>query len=86
MKITFAIGLAAISVAATSMPAFAQNAQDAQEKRGHYEWRHVPQPGPNKSNLPNLRRVWVPDSDTVKAARDAKRKATPCCRPCDNNP
>lgn len=57
MKTVAAVALAAITMAFVAVPTIA-----SEPAGGHYEWRHVPRPGPNKSNLPDSQRVWVPDN------------------------
>jgi len=54
MKPIFAVAFAAHSLAASSA-AIAGPASGS-----NYEWRSAPQPGPNKSNLPAMRRVRAP--------------------------
>ena len=51
--------------------------QNLQRKDGRYEWRQVPVPGPNKSNIPKVRRVWVPDQSTPTR----KSEEGCCCKP-----
>lgn len=78
MNTIYGLLLAAVSIAATTAPAFAQ---DAQDKAGHYEWRYTPKPGPNKSNLPNYRRVWVADAASNMATKGGQCVNMPCCQP-----
>ena len=74
---TAALAAVAISIAAT--PAFAQTpATDAPQaaQTGHYEWRYKPIPGPNKSRLPEYKRVWVGPPKDAPAASPAKASVT----------
>ncbi len=76
MKKKIAVALAAFSVAVTSTVAVA----GPPEKGGHYEWRSAPQPGPNKSNLPNVRRVWVADTVPEMAMSSQACAEMACCK------
>ena len=55
-----------LTIAAT-LAAFASasavSAKDA--ANGHYEWQYSPHPGPNKSHLPDYKRVWIKDASTI---------------------
>lgn len=76
MKTIIAAALAVVSLAASSA-AIASPASG-----GHYEWRSAPQSGPNKSNLPNMRRVWVPDAAPAMAMDHSKMTADCAAMPC----
>jgi hypothetical protein len=74
MKMKTTVAFAAIIAVAASAPAFASSP----EQGGHYEWRYAPKPGPNKSNLPNYRRVWIADSGPSMAMKEGCN-TMPCC-------
>jgi hypothetical protein len=76
MKIPKAVALATIIIAVTNTATVAA----APEKSGHYEWRSASRPGPNKSNLPNLRRVWVADAGPVLASKGQNCEGRSCCQ------
>lgn len=74
MKTYYAVALAALSTLALAGPA---SADPASKRGGHYEWRAASQPGPSKSNLPNLRRVWVADAPPKHAMNHDQLEG--CC-------
>ena len=76
MKTIIAVAVAALSLAASSA-AIAGPASG-----GHYEWRSAAQSGPNKSNLPNVRRVRVPDTSAAMTMDHSKMKADCAAMPC----
>lgn len=76
MKTKFAAVFAALTAVATNAPVFAATDPG---NGGHYEWRHVLQPGPNKSNLPSYRRVWVADTAPTVAMEQGSCMAMACC-------
>ena len=72
-KISLVLGT--LAVVGTSAPAVATDAP----KRGHFEWLHSPQPGPNKSNLPNYRRIWIADSAPDVTVDEGRCMTMACC-------
>lgn len=71
MKTIIAVAVAAFSLAASS------GAVASSASGGYYEWRSAPQPGPNKSNLPIVRRVLVSGSPAAMAI-DHCKMSTDC--------
>lgn len=59
MKTLFMAAIAALAAALSASPSLAASDAATSPAHGHYEWRHVPRPGPNKSHLPEFERVWV---------------------------
>lgn len=68
--------LTAVAVAAMMISASAASATD--RVNGHWEWQPQSNPGPSRSILPSLRRVWVSDEGAWMAGCDEMKMDAPC--------
>jgi hypothetical protein len=75
MKMNITVAFAALITVGASASAFAAPS----ERGGHYEWRYAPRPGPNKSSLPDYRRVWIADA-AQSMAMTKGCGAMSCCK------